>query len=133
MVIEEAIHGGDFAARDVGPVGTAVVAILVAHERVGMFIKRLPHFRMLLQELLQLGMARDPLLVVDELGIFLQLLGDFGMAVEEAIHDAHFALGDSVAIPIAVAVVLSSLIALLLMHHRAGILLDVCAHFGMIL
>ena len=48
MFVEELIHGSYFAACDVG----TVVPVLIAHERVGMFIKLLPYFGMVCQKML---------------------------------------------------------------------------------
>src|SRR5579863_3754754 len=78
-------------------VTTVVVAIVVAilaliktillpHEAVGVLSDFVTNFRMLLQIILQRGMSRQELLVVEERWILAHLLGDFGMAIEEVIH-----------------------------------------------
>src|SRR5580693_467754 len=105
----------------------SVIAIFIAHEGVGMLVKLLPHFRMALHELLQLRMIGDPLLVVDELGIFAQLLVNFRMLVQKLIHSGYFAPRNSVPIPI-----FGPLILLFLVHDCPWILLNVSSNLGMV-
>jgi len=64
----------------------AVEAILLPHERIGVFFVLLANFRMIGQELLQCRMIGGELLVIDQRWIALELLGDFRMGVEEAVQ-----------------------------------------------
>ena len=70
----------------------SISVIIGTRESVGILSYRFPEFGMILQIGLQLGMTLHLCFIVDQLRISPKLLGNFAMAIEEAIEvDALFA------------------------------------------
>ena len=63
-----------------------VVALLLAHHGIGILPELFPHFRMLLQVLLQVAMILDEFLIVHEGRILTNLFRELRMAIEKAIE-----------------------------------------------
>src|SRR5438128_735804 len=105
-----------------------VEALLLPHERVGIFRDLLTDSRMLMPVFLKSWVFLPKLLVLHPGRIPGQLLADFGMAIEEAIK-----AGEMLAGGIAVSTVLMPVETLLLPHERVGIFRDLLTDSRMLL
>src|SRR5579863_3586772 len=132
MAIHEAIHAGQLPASSILVGVAGVEALFPMHERVGLLLELLLQLWMLRQELLQFGMVLNEFPLVDEGRIFFQLLGDFGMAIQKAIHIRQFA-ARNIAVPSMIGIGLMPVIAVLAAHEGIGVFLDFFANFRMLL
>src|SRR5207244_4240188 len=96
------------------------------HESRWIFSYLLAHFRVFLQEGAQISMFFHELRVIDQRRIWLQLLGDFRMSIQEPVEVGELLTGNIRAgVTWAVFVVLEALLAL---HEKARGFLNLFAH-----
>src|SRR6516164_3278677 len=109
---------------------TLLETLLLLHEGSRIRLELLANFRVLLQILLQCRMALHEMLVVHERRIFVQLLGDFRMAIQESVRSRDWPRTWHAWLTRHVFPAIKSL---LLPHVRVGILLELVANFRMLL
>src|SRR4029077_7248099 len=135
MAVEEAIHAGKFTSGYVAVsvvlttgIFAAIKTLFLVHKSVRVFSDFFADSRMLLEELFEGRMVLDKGPVIHQGRISAQLLGDFGMAVEEAIHVDELASSD-----VTIANIVVAIEALLLAHERIRVLFELLANFRMLL
>src|ERR1700733_6330746 len=104
--IQELIEARQLLAVDVAIVIAITITIVcvtvetrfLTHEGVRIVLDLLTHGRMILQISLQGRMLLHIVIVVDERRIFAQLIGEFGMAVQELVEVREFLAGSVVAL-----------------------------------
>src|SRR5580658_1021502 len=98
--VQELIEARQLLAFDVAIaiIVTVLVTSFLAHEGVRISLDLLANSRMILQISLQGGMMLQKILVIYQRGIFANLVGGFGMAVQELIEVREFLAGSVVAL-----------------------------------
>src|SRR5580700_8104469 len=108
--VQELIEARHLLAVDVAITITITISIAIAivfmaveagfltHEGVRIVLDLLAHGRMILQISLQGRMLLHIVIVIDERRIFAQLIGEFGMAVQELVQVREFLAGSVVAL-----------------------------------
>src|SRR6516225_1488777 len=93
MVVEELVSPGSLGAVDIEVV-VSLELCFTTLEGPGVLLPLLTNLRMILEKILQLRMLRHPFLVVNQAGVFPELLGDFRMVVEELISPGSLGAGN---------------------------------------
>src|SRR6516225_8353950 len=93
MVVEELVSPGSLGAVDIEVV-VSLELCFTTLEGPGVLLPLLTNLRMILEKILQLRMLRHPFLVVNQVGVFPELLGNFRMAVEELVSPGSLGAGD---------------------------------------
>jgi hypothetical protein len=98
--VQELIEARQFLAVDatIAIIVTVLVTSFLAQEGVRISLDLLAHGRMILQISLQGRMVLQKILVIYQRGIFANLVGGFGMAVQELIEIGEFLAGSVVAL-----------------------------------
>src|SRR6266849_4792236 len=110
-----------------------VEVLFLPHETVWVLGNLLAYCRMLLHILLQRGMLLDKFLVLYQRGISAKLLGDFRMAVHEAIKARQLTTSRVVVAPVVIPPVFAPIEALFLPHETVRVLGYFLSYSGMLL
>src|SRR5271170_2400387 len=128
--VQELVEAREFLAIDVAIVLTTIVTIFVMQEGIRVLLWLCAKFRMLPQIRLQRRMVAHEFWVINQRRILAKLLGSFAVSVQELIEVRQFLTID---VAIAVAIVLTPIVARFLTHERVRIRFDLFAYRRMIL
>src|SRR6266702_3891472 len=117
----------------VPPILTPIEALFLPHKSVWVLGYLLAGPRMLLQIFLQSGMVLDKFVVRHQRGISAKLLGDFRMAVHEAIKARQLPTSRVIVAPVVIAPILAAIEALFLPHETVRVLGYFLSYSGMLL
>src|SRR6266851_5177630 len=117
----------------VPPSLTPIEALFLPHKSVWVLGYLLAGPRMLLQIFLQSGMVLDKFVVRHQRGISAKLLGDFRMAVHEAIKARQLTTSRVVVAPVVIPPVFAPIEALFLPHETVRVLGYFLSYSGMLL
>src|SRR5437763_4603099 len=95
MAVQKSIHAREVLA--------AVKSRFLPHEPIWVFPELLANFRVSFEKFVQSGVVFNELPILDQRGIFAQLLRNFPMAIQEPVHGREFTAG-YVAVPITITV-----------------------------